>query len=271
MSGPLLRTLLVVLTLWSSIALAGDEPLAVLILGAPPPPPAATPLMPGQMLRRANGVQLPASSPPGLAVLVDGKARILVDPASGSVGLARSLGQNLSEVSAVLLTSMRPAASVDVPVLLTDSAGPTATVRLLGPGGAGRWPSAARWAEVLFGGSGLYRTAGARVPRLSVDEVKSGAERRVSLSSGVELAGPRGSRSGWAGEHLSPVAGGRDCRSGRRGRPGRSAGTGHVRLLGAIDGCLGPDAGRRSLPGRGGLHRKGRGGPDHRRGRRGPG
>ena len=139
------------------------------------------------MLRRTNAVQLPAQSPPGLLVLVDGKARVLVDPASGSVGLARSLGQNLSEVSAVLLTSMRPAATADVPVLLTDPAGPTVTVRLLGPGGGGRWPSTARWAEVLFGSSGLYRTAGTRVPRFSVEEVKSGGERRVSLSSGVEL------------------------------------------------------------------------------------
>ena len=185
MSGPLVRTLLVVLTLWSSAALAGDEPLAVLILGAPPPAPAPTPLMPGQVLRRPNGVQMPARSPPGLVVLVDGKARVLVDPASGSVSLARSLGQNLSEVGAVLLTSMRPAATADLPVLLTDPAGPTVSVRLLGPGGGGRWPSTARWAEVLFGSSGLYRTAGARIPRLSVDDVKS--ERRVTLSSGVEI------------------------------------------------------------------------------------
>jgi hypothetical protein len=185
----LVRTLLVVLALGSSAARAGDEPLAVLVLGSPPAPPAPTPLMPGQVLRRPNGVQMPSRSPPGLVVLVDGKARVLVDPASGSLGLARSLGQALSDVGAVLLTSMRPEATADLPVFLTDPAGATATVRLLGPGGGGRWPSTARWAEVLFGGAGLYRTAGARLPRLPVDEVKSGAERRVTLPGGVELRG----------------------------------------------------------------------------------
>ncbi|MGZ6029109.1 MAG: hypothetical protein ACXWK5_06800 [Myxococcaceae bacterium] len=187
MRAPLLRKVLAALTLWSSAALAGDASLVVLILGPPATPPAPTPLMPGQTLRRPTGVQLPARSPPGLVVLVDGKARVLVDPASGSVGSARSLGQNLTEVGTVLLTSMRPAATADLPVFLTDSAGPAVTVHLLGPGGGGRWPSTGRWAEVLFGGSGLYRTAGSRVPRLLVDEVKSGAERRVTLPGGVEL------------------------------------------------------------------------------------
>ncbi|MGZ3446431.1 MAG: hypothetical protein ACXWLG_13800, partial [Myxococcaceae bacterium] len=187
MRAPLLRKVLAALTLWSSAALAGDASLVVLILGPPATPPAPTPLMPGQTLRRPTGVQLPARSPPGLVVLVDGKARVLVDPASGSVGSARSLGQNLTEVGTVLLTSMRPAATADLPVFLTDPVGPAVTVHLLGPGGGGRWPSTGRWAEVLFGGSGLYRTAGSRVPRLLVDEVKSGAERRVTLPGGVEL------------------------------------------------------------------------------------
>ena len=187
MRGPLVRTLLlVVMSLGSSTALASDEPLAVLLLGSPPPAPAPTRLSPGQVLRRPSD-RMPARSPPGLLVLVDGKARVLVDPASGSLAVAQSAGQNVAEVGAVLLTSMRPAATAELPVLLTDSAGPGTTVHLLGPGGGGRWPSMARWVEVLFGGSGLYRTAGARAPRLSVEEVKSGAERRVLLPTGVEL------------------------------------------------------------------------------------
>ncbi len=40
---------------------------------------------------------------------------------------------------------------------------------------------------MLFGSSGLYRTTGARVSRLPVDEVKPGAERRVTLPGGVDL------------------------------------------------------------------------------------
>jgi len=186
MSGPHVRNLVLLITLWAGAALAGDEPLAVLVLGSPPSPPAPTPLMPGQVLRRSND-QMPARSPPGLVVLVDGRARLLVDPASGSLGVARSQGQTFTELGAVLLTSMSPATTAELPVLLTDPAGPASSLRILGPAGGGRWPSTSRWAEVLFGASGLYRTAGSRPPRLAVEEVKTGAERRVSLSGGVEV------------------------------------------------------------------------------------
>jgi len=176
------------------LAVAGTaraaEPFSVVALGQADVPSSATVhTMPGQVALRPPRPE-PSSLPsPGLVVLVDGKARLLIDPASGTLSAARAAGLDLAEVSAVLLGSMAPASTAELPTLLARRDGPAGEVRLVGPAGPGPWPSPGRWAEALFGPSGLYAAtrSAPRSLRLVASEVKPGTERRMSLGSGVEL------------------------------------------------------------------------------------
>ena len=176
------------------LAVAGTaraaEPFSVVALGQADVPSSATVhTMPGQVALRPPRPE-PSSLPsPGLVVLVDGKARLLIDPASGTLSAARAAGLDLAEVSAVLLGSMAPASTAELPTLLARRDGPAGEVRLVGPAGPGPWPSPGRWAEALFGPSGLYAStrSAPRSLRLVASEVKPGTERRMSLGSGVEL------------------------------------------------------------------------------------
>ena len=166
-----------------------EEPLAVVVLG---PHELALPSMtrtgPGQLSIRPARNEALAGSPPALAVLVDGRARLLVDARSGTLGAARTAGLDLGQLSAVLLSSMRPAVTAELPELLADARGPSGTVRLVAPLDRA-WPSPSRWAEALFGPAGLYPgpRAAPRSLRVQPVETKPGAERRVALQSGVEL------------------------------------------------------------------------------------
>ena len=180
----------VLLVLASSGAVRAQAPLSVVALGAeeasaapaaPRPPPGLTPASPARV--RAQ------DSPPALAVLVDGQARILVDPAAGTSLAARARPLDLGGLEAVLLASTRPRSTAELPLLLGEAGGPGGTVRLIGPVAGGPWPSTSRWAGALFGSSGLY--AALRGPprnlRVTATEVAVGVERRVTLGAGVSV------------------------------------------------------------------------------------
>lgn len=178
---------LLLLLLLALPALAG-EALSVVVLGptgaTPIPRPGQGPLAP----RPLPGSELPRT-PPGLVVLVDGKARVLVDPGPGTLAAARAASVDLAGVTAVLLTSTRPLATSEIPVLLTSAEGPPGALRLVGPGAVAPWPSVTRWVEVLFGPSGVYRAgrSAQHFPRVDVDEVRGATERRSLLPGDVEL------------------------------------------------------------------------------------
>src|SRR5215469_2386199 len=82
-----------IVSVLSMLALASpvhaDEPLAVVALGAPDAAaaPAAAPVhpAPGKVPFRPIRSELSLQGSPGLALLVDGRARLVVDPASGTL------------------------------------------------------------------------------------------------------------------------------------------------------------------------------------------
>src|SRR5215469_14870730 len=124
------RVLLLVL---GGTARAG-EPFSVVALGqADVSPPAAVRTMPGQLALHPGRSELPSGPAPGVAVLVDGRTRLLIDPVSGTLSAARVAGLDLTEVSTVLLGSMRPASAAELPTLLARPDGPPGQVRLVGP------------------------------------------------------------------------------------------------------------------------------------------
>lgn len=180
----------VLLALASPGTVAAQGTMSVVALGAEEAPGAAAPSRtpPGLTSpKAAHG--LIKGSPPALAVLVDGRARVLVDPAPGTLLAAGARPLELGGLEAVLLTSTRPRSTAELPLLLGEAGGPGGTVRLVGPAAGGRWPSTSRWAAVLFGPSGLY--AALREPprslRVTPTDVAVGAERRATLGTGVSL------------------------------------------------------------------------------------
>ena len=168
-----------------------EEPLSVVVLGPPEVAPAAMPrAAPGQLALRPSRTETPPRSSPALAVLVDGRPRLLVDARSGTLAAARTANLDLGQLSAVLLSSMRPVVTAELPELLADARGPSGTVRLLAPLDPA-WPSPSRWAAALFGPSGLYpgSRAAPRSLRVQPVEMRPGVERRLALEGGTELRG----------------------------------------------------------------------------------
>jgi hypothetical protein len=167
-----------------------QAPLSVVALGGEGAPAAPAPPRPPPGLTPPSTVRGPVrESPPSLAVLVNDRARILVDPASGTSLAARARPLDLGGLEAVLLGSTRPRSTAELPLLLGEAGGPGGTVRLIGPAAGGPWPSTSRWAGALFGPSGLYASLRSppRALRLAATDVAVGAERRVALGGGVSI------------------------------------------------------------------------------------
>ena len=187
--GPRTALALTLALLGHAAPVKAEESLAVVVLGAPEPAaPTMTHAAPGQLSIRPTRGPLPARAPPALALLVDDRPRILADVRSGTLAAAAEARVDLGQLTAVLLSSMRPAATAELAELLADAHGPSGTVRLVAPLDRA-WPSPARWAEALFGASGLYPgpRAAPRSLRLQPVEAKAGAERRLVLGDGTEV------------------------------------------------------------------------------------
>lgn len=117
----------------------------------------------------------------GALVLLDGKARILVDAGAGTFLRAGEQKVDLSGLDTVLLTHLHTDHSVEVPAFVTarslDGTSPV-QVRLFGPPGNSLFPSTTRWADRLFGTDGIYRYVR-----------QFGAETRVVASNVAPAAG----------------------------------------------------------------------------------
>ena len=117
----------------------------------------------------------------GAVVLLDGKARFLVDAGAGTFLRAGEQKVDLSGLDTILLTHLHTDHSVEVPAFVTarslDGAGPV-QIRLFGPPGNSGFPSTTRWADRLFGTDGIYRYVR-----------QFGAETRVVASSVAPAAG----------------------------------------------------------------------------------
>lgn len=96
----------------------------------------------------------------GNLVLVDGKARILVDAGPGTFVRAGESGEDFSALETVLLTHLHVDHSAELPAFVKtralDAAGPV-RMRVLGPTGNQLFPSTVAFVDGLFGPRGLYR------------------------------------------------------------------------------------------------------------------
>jgi ribonuclease BN (tRNA processing enzyme) len=134
------RAAVTLLTLLPSLAGAAGA-LEVQILGSGGPRPS------GQ-----------ASS--GALLLIDGKARILVDAGQGTLLRAGEQRVPLDDLETILLTHLHVDHSVEVPAFVVarslDATAPV-RLRLFGPPGNAQFPSTTQWADRLFGTAGNYR------------------------------------------------------------------------------------------------------------------
>jgi len=166
----------------ASLAGANEEtapqPLTVLVLGSGGP----------RVSKRASV---------GNLVLVDGKARLLVDAGPGTFVRAGESGVDLSALDTVLLTHLHVDHSAELPAFVKtralDASG-LVRMRVLGPTGNALFPSTVAFVDGLFGPHGLYRYLrdfGAQMRVLGEDiPAKLGeAPRTVQLGGGISVTG----------------------------------------------------------------------------------
>ena len=123
----------------------GEEPapssLSVLVLGSGGP----------RVSKRASA---------GNLLLVDGKARVLIDAGPGTFVRAGESGEDLSALDTVLLTHLHVDHSAELPAFVKtralDGKG-RIHMRVLGPTGSALFPSTVAFVDGLFGPAGLYR------------------------------------------------------------------------------------------------------------------
>ena len=92
-------------------------------------------------------------------VLLDGKARILVDAGPGSFARAGEVKLALRTLDIVLLTHLHIDHVGELPGMLLGAAvstGRPLNVRVFGPSGAGLFPSTSRYMDLNFGPKGAY-------------------------------------------------------------------------------------------------------------------
>ncbi len=136
-----LAPLLVVLLATTAPADEAPPPLSVLVLGS-------------------GGPRLSSRASVGNLLLVDGKARVLVDAGPGTFARAGEAGVDLSALDTVLLTHLHVDHSAELPAFVKaralDATEPV-HVRVFGPTGNPLFPSTVSFVEGLFGPRGLYR------------------------------------------------------------------------------------------------------------------
>jgi ribonuclease BN (tRNA processing enzyme) len=92
-------------------------------------------------------------------ILIDGRARLLVDAGSGAFTRLGELGIGLHDLDTILLTHLHIDHTADVPSIIKARAmtqdDPVHFV-LIGPAGYGLYPSTSRFAELLFGPGGAW-------------------------------------------------------------------------------------------------------------------
>ncbi len=133
----------------------------------------------------------------GNLLLVDGRARVLVDAGPGTFVRAGEAGADLSALDTVLLTHLHVDHSAELPGFVKtrglDANGPV-RMRVLGPTGNALFPSTTVFVDGLFGPHGLYRYlrdfgAEMRVSGENVPAKLGDAPRTVKLSDGISVTG----------------------------------------------------------------------------------
>lgn len=173
-------SLAVVLALLLAASASGEEKsppaLSVLVLGSGGP----------RVSKRASA---------GNLLLVEGKARILVDAGPGTFVRAGESGEDLSGLDTVLLTHLHVDHSAELPAFVKtralDADGPV-RLRVLGPTGNSLFPSTVAFVDGLFGARGLYRYlrdfgAPMRVVGEDIPAKLGDAPRTVPLAAGLTV------------------------------------------------------------------------------------
>jgi ribonuclease BN (tRNA processing enzyme) len=131
----------------------------------------------------------------GNLLLVDGKARVLIDAGPGTFVRAGESGEDLSLLDTVLLTHLHVDHSAELPAFVKtralDGSG-RLTLRVLGPTGNVLFPSTVAFVEGLFGPRGLYRYlrdfgAEMRVVGENIPAQLGDGPRTVTLSVGLSV------------------------------------------------------------------------------------
>jgi ribonuclease BN (tRNA processing enzyme) len=157
-----------------------------------PAPPALAVLVLG-----SGGPRVSKRASVGNLVLVDGKARLLVDAGPGTFVRAGESGVDLSALDTVLLTHLHVDHSAELPAFVKtrvlDAEGPV-RMRVLGPTGSALFPSTVAFVDGLFGPRGLYRYlrdfgADLKVTGENVPAKLGDAPRTVNLSGGITVTG----------------------------------------------------------------------------------
>jgi ribonuclease BN (tRNA processing enzyme) len=133
----------------------------------------------------------------GNLVLVDGKARLLLDAGPGTFVRAGESGEDLSWLDTVLLTHLHADHSAELPGFVkTRALDGTGLVRMrvLGPTGNAHFPSTEAFVDGLFGPGGVYRYlrhfgAEMRVSGENVPATLGAAPRTVTLPGGIRVTG----------------------------------------------------------------------------------
>jgi ribonuclease BN (tRNA processing enzyme) len=155
---------------WTFVALLGMLPAQAQEAAAPatsPTPVSAPAPVVAPAAAPALEVLVLGSGGPGavgrasssFVVLLDGRARILVDAGPGSFARAGEARLPLLSLDVVLLTHLHIDHVGELPGLLLGravSSGRPITARVYGPGGHGEFPSTTRFIDLNFGPKGAY-------------------------------------------------------------------------------------------------------------------
>jgi ribonuclease BN (tRNA processing enzyme) len=145
----------------------------------------------------SGGPRVSKRASAGNLLLVDGKARILIDAGPGTFVRAGESGEDLSTLDTVLLTHLHVDHSAELPAFVKtralDGEG-RINMRVFGPTGSALFPSTAAFVDGLFGPSGLYRYlrdfgAEMRVSGENIPAKLGDAPRTVKLPGGVSVTG----------------------------------------------------------------------------------
>jgi ribonuclease BN (tRNA processing enzyme) len=156
------------------------------------PPPPLTVLVLG-----SGGPRASKRASVGNLLLVDGKARILVDAGPGTFVRAGESGVDLSALDTVLLTHLHVDHSAELPAFVLtrglDADSPV-RMRVLGPTGNALFPATTVFVDGLFGPHGLHRYlrdfgAEMRVTGEDVPAKLGDRPRTVTLAGGITVTG----------------------------------------------------------------------------------
>jgi ribonuclease BN (tRNA processing enzyme) len=151
----------------------------------------------GVLVLGSGGPRLSKRASVGNIVLVDGKARILVDAGPGTFVRAGEAAVDVSPMDTVLLTHLHVDHTGELPAFVKtralDGTGPL-RMRVLGPSGNALFPSTVAFVDGLFGPHGLYRYlrdfgAEMRVSGEDIPAKLGDAPRTVQLPGGISVTG----------------------------------------------------------------------------------